>query len=233
MSQLKVPPRNLSRASPDFYLDSVVRQGRKLPNRAILHAKSGWGKTSFAAQIPGCIFLMVGDETGLWTLMDSGQLPDDISHFPKPASTKHELLLAISELAVHEHAHKALVLDSITQVEKFLMEKVCKDCYEGNWNTFNEWGADRAMKVVASEWDEITNSLDNLRNKGMGVFLIGHSDIVNFKNPDGPDYERWAPAVGKHTWKKLLNWSDMVLFGDFETFVDKRDKKKNDAESKG
>lgn len=229
-NRMKTP---LPRMGGEFNLDQVTSKGKKLPNRVILHAKSGWGKTSFAAQIPGRIFLMAGEETGLWTLMDSGQVADDIPHFPTPAAAKHELETALLELAIKEHPHKALVIDSITMVERFLHEKVCQEKYKGDWSDFNAYGADQAMKTAANEWDSILVNLDRLREKGMGIFLIAHSEVVNFKNPNGPDYERWAAAVSKHSWKKLMNWADMVLFGDFETYVDKQRVDKNDAQTKG
>jgi hypothetical protein len=226
-------PVNSQRRGGEFALESVSRKPRRLPNRVILHARGGWGKSSFAAQIPGAIFRMNGDETGLWTLMESGQVPDNLPHFPKPTQTKHDILMSNAELAVKDHAYKALVDDSATQISRILAEKVCKEQYGGDWKEFTDWGGDKSSKIIAAEWDEILAGYDRLRERGIGVFLISHSNVVNFKNPSGPDYERWQGAMDKHSWKRLYDWADMVLFGDLTTKVAKINRNKSDAETKG
>ena len=219
------------RMGGEFKLDRVTQKGRKLPNRIILHAKAGWGKTSFAAQVPGIIFLMVGQETGLWTLTESGELPDNIAHFPQPAETKHEVEMALSELAVNDHPYKAVAIDSTTALEDILHLKACEDSFKGNWTHFNSF--DAGPKEAAKEWDTIIRGLDQLRERGMGIILLGHSKVISFKNPEGPDYERWIGGVSKYSWDRLNNWADMVLFGNFETTVDKTNPGKTDAQTKG
>jgi hypothetical protein len=227
-----VPPRP-SRNGGEFSLDRVATRGRKLPNRIVLHAKAGWGKTSFAAQVPGVVFLMIAEETGLWTLMDSGQLADDVAHFPQPAWAKHDLELAIAELAAKDHAYKAVCIDSITLVEKLLHEKTCREKFNDDWSEKGFNGFDRGPKAAAPEWDSILQSLDRLRERGMGVILLAHSKVNAFKNPEGPDYERWTPALSKYSWERVGNWADMVLFGNFETFAEKENKLDRKAKATG
>jgi hypothetical protein len=226
-------PTKPLRKGGEFSLARVTSQARKLPNRGVLHAKAGWGKTSFAAQVPGIVFLMIAEETGLWTLMDAGQLPDSVPHFPSPACTKHELETAVAELTVKDHPHKALAIDSGTLIDRFLQQKVCEEKYGGDWDEFNNFGSDKAYKTVAAEWDSILAGLDRLRDRGLGVILLAHTEVYTFKNPEGPDYDRWSFFTNKHSRKRLYDWADMVLFGNYETHVDKANKKKSDAETKG
>jgi hypothetical protein len=215
-----------------FALSGVTTQARRLPNRVVLHAVGGWGKTSFAAQIPGAIFLMVGQETGLWTLMEAGQVPEKVPHFPQPAGTIQDLHAAIRALLTEDHSYKALVIDAITGVETLLHELVCKSKFGGDWDSFNQFGSEQAFKQVGAAWEDILRQLDILREKGMGIFLISHSRVVNFKNPEGPDYERWQ-SLTKYSWERVFQWSDITLFGSFEQTIAKRDKRKSDAETKG
>src|SRR5262249_3104824 len=63
-------------------LSDVVTAGEGLPNRCVLHGVEGIGKTSFGACAPKPIVLMTRGETGLITLLDSGQLPPT-PHFPE------------------------------------------------------------------------------------------------------------------------------------------------------
>jgi hypothetical protein len=231
MPPLTLSPNRRPSAGHDFSLEAVTTVGRKLPSRAILHAKGGWGKTSLAAQIANRIFLMAGDEDGLLTLMQAGQLPSDIPHFPRPAQTDIEIRMALNELIVKDHPHKVLVGDSLTTMEQIFHRKVCEDKFKGDWDSF--WAFDRGPKAAAAEWEQIFPLFDSLRNKGIGIFLLAHSRVVNFKNPDGPDYDRWMAGLSKYSWERLYNWADMVLFGSFETFVDKAQRGKSDAETKG
>jgi len=215
-----------------FQIGDVTTKARKNPNRTILHGVSGWGKTSFAAQIPGIIFLMVGQETGLETLMNAGEIRDDIPHFREPAQTVNHIEAAMDSLITQNHNFKYLAIDAATGVDAILAEKVCREHYEGNWARFWDYGGDQASKLVAKEWETITRKMDEVIAKGTGIFLISHSRVVNFKNPEGPDYERWE-SLRKHQWEMLTAWSDMVLFGGFEVYIEKRNKRKSDAESKG
>lgn len=225
-------PTRRSDDAGGFSVGQISRQAKKLPNRTILNAVGGWGKSSISAQIPGAVFLLAGQETGLWTLMDAGQVPTDTPHFPEPAQTVNQVVAAIRSLIDHEHSHRALVIDSISEVETMLQRKVCMEHYQGNWDMFNQFAGDQAGKVVAKEWEPILELLDALRAKGIGVMLLTHARVVNFKNPFGPDYERWE-SLNKHSWARLFNWADTVLFGSFEEVVSKRDRRKSDAETKG
>jgi hypothetical protein len=77
------------------------------------------------------------------------------------------------------------------------------------------------------------NTLDRLRKeKGMTPFLLIHSKIINFRNPQGPDYDRWGPDMQKQAWGLTHKWADAVLFGNFEVTV-KQSGKKDDITKKG
>lgn len=216
----------------EFMLESITRgPTRRLGNRTVLHALGGWGKTSFAAMLPNSIGLMVGDETGLETLIDSGQLPADIPRFPKPAETKLDVKVALAELAVKEHPYKHVFIDSGTSLEKIFWQKTCNEKFNGDWGEKGFSSFDRGPKIAAQEWDEVLKWLDTLREIGIGSFIICHSKITNFKNPEGPDYERWIPTLSKYSWENLYAWADMVLFGNFSVLVDT--KKATDTKGKG
>jgi len=218
--------------APAFSVRSVANKAPKLPNRIILHGVSGWGKTSFAAQIPGAVFLLVGQETGLWTLMESGEVNPAIPHFPAAAQSMGHLFQALQSLLEEQHEHKVLVIDAITSIDAMLQQNVCNTNFHGNWTEFHAFGGDQASKLTAIEWEPVVRKLEEIRNRGIGIMLISHSRVVNFKNPEGPDYERWE-SLTKHPWLRLTMWADMVLFGAYEQAVVKKDKKKSDAESKG
>jgi hypothetical protein len=73
------PPRSAQPATPSnvvrMSLQSIVTKGTGLPNRYVVYAVEGFGKTSLAAHYPKPIFIQSRGETGLETLIDAGQLP--------------------------------------------------------------------------------------------------------------------------------------------------------------
>jgi len=232
-------PKNNVRSRPnpptgsEFNLEHVTKQARRLPNRVVLHALEGWGKTSFGAQTPDPIFLMTSKETGLWTLMDAGQLQENVAHFPRAAESWLDVNLAVSQLIVNEHPYKTLVLDTMNGAERLLHDDVCQKKFDGDWGERGFLGYDRGPRMAIPEWVELLKKLDRLREKGMSILLLCHTAVSNFKNPEGPDYDRFVPAVNKATWAETHKWADMVLFGNFETLVDTAKAKDTKGKAKG
>jgi hypothetical protein len=230
-SRSAAQPAQEAARTQGFGVGAITTQARRMPNRIILHGLPGWGKTSFAAQIPGAVFLMVGQETGLLTLIDAGQVKGDIAHFPEPAQSLGQVHEALRTLREGEHDYRALVIDAITGVEAMIAEQVIHEHMKGDHARAADYGGDMVNRLSVKAWDGIIHQLEALRQRGMGVMLLAHSKVVNFKNPEGPDYERWE-ALGKHTWARLSGWADIVLFGGFEISTDKKDRRKSDAETK-
>jgi hypothetical protein len=208
-------------------LAGVTTGTRKLPNRVGLHALQGWGKSSWAAHAPSPLFLMTRGEDGLLTLIDSGQIPPT-PHYAEPVSSWPALRCALSELALGGHKHRTFVLDTLNGAVRLIHEDVCDRHFDGKWPRFDAYG--KGMALAQTEVIELTQMLDRLREKGMGILCLMHAQVRTFKNPDGHDYDRWEPVLDKQSWAILDRWLDMILFGMFETFVDPLSK---DAASKG
>ena len=66
----------------DGLLAKIQTTGRNLRPRMVLYGGEGEGKTSLAAQAPKPVFLMSQGETGLETLIASGQL-GEVPHLPQ------------------------------------------------------------------------------------------------------------------------------------------------------
>lgn len=53
-------------------LESIVSRSPTLPDRIIVHAPPGWGKTSLLACFPDPVFLCTRGEDGIMKLIASG-----------------------------------------------------------------------------------------------------------------------------------------------------------------
>ena len=50
---------------------------------------------------------------------------------------------------------------------------------------------------------------------GSTILILSHVKVAPFKNPDGPDYDRWVADCHAATWSLTSKWADAVLFGRF------------------
>ena len=208
-------------------LADVIRGGRGLPSRVVLHGQGGIGKTSFAAYAPDPIFLLSFGETGLHTLIDSGQLKD-IPNIEIP--NWESLIPVIRELTTTEHNYKSLVLDTADGFEKQCNDLLLHREFNSDLSLFGNYSAGNRA-VAGGPWRELLIALDALRQaKQMGVILLAHTAIVDFKNPSGLDYKRFVPNMYKDVWQLTYNWADIVLFGYPEVVAKKE---KGDQKAKG
>lgn len=224
-------PRTAGSAAKVFSLADVATKSKPVPNRWALHANQGFGKTSLLAYAVAPVFLMTRGETGLLTLIESGQLPET-PHLPELEGWT-DLLAAVRFLRTGEHSFKTLVLDTANGAERLLHEFICQRDFEGDWGEKGFGGYGRGYDVSLAEWRMFQNELDKLRTeRGMTIFFLLHSRVKTFKNPSGPDYDRYTPEMHEKTWTLTKGWLDCILFGNFEVTV-KQQGNKQDALKKG
>ncbi len=196
-----------------------------------LYSQEGWGKTSFAAQFPAPIFLMAAQETGLLTLIDNSLL-GPTPHLP-PCNSWVDLKAMIRALIDQEHGYKTLVIDTLNGVERLCHEYVCEKDFNGDWGEKGFLGFHKGFEISLGEWRDFLDLLDQLRLKrGVRPLLLIHSKVTTFKNPEGPDFDKYQPEMHAKTWALTHKWLDMVLFGQFQTMLLDETMKKSGSKTK-
>lgn len=199
---------------PADFLAQVRTSGPNLPNRVVLHGVEGVGKTSFGAHAPAPVFLMARGETGLETLIDSGRV-GETPHLPE-ITTWQETLQALEALRTQEHSYRTLVGDTLNGFERLMYEHVCEREFAGDWSDKGFMGYMRGYEVALAEWRLFLNALDRLREeRKMAILLLAHTKVATFKNPEGPDYDRYTVDMHHKAWGLTHKWADMVLFATF------------------
>lgn len=189
---------------------SVTRTGRRmLPPRLLLYGPHKVGKSTFAANIPGAVFLPL--EEGLDAL--------DVPAFwqEEPGRRAHNLGMvmdALASLEHEEHDYQAVVLDTVDWLEPLIWQDVCKR--EGK-ASIEDFGYGKGYLKAIASWESLLHQLDVLRGKGMACVLIGHAEIKRYDSPDVEPYDRWQPKLNKSAWALLAEWSDVIGYADFET----------------
>lgn len=199
--------------------------------RVVLVAVNGWGKTSLAARAKDAVGIVAPDEHGYLTLLSRGLVPAIPIYQP---TSWLETLACVDALAANPQGRRTLFIDALTGVEQMLAQHVCKTQYGGDWGEKGFMAFYRGPAQVAREWPAILSRLTRVAAAGVDVVLIGHAKVEKFKNPDGPDFDRYACACGtEDLWGRTRNWAEAVLFGNFRAIVDTARPEANIAKASG
>lgn len=215
-------------------LSRVVSQGKALPDRIILFAPPGWGKTSFATGFPKPIFLMTPGEDRLIKLIEQRLVPPT-PHFPDLAEQWSHVCDVVADLTRDDHPHHSLIIDTGNGTERLAHEDICDREFSSDWGEqgFNAFG--RGEKISTNKlWIPFLAQLDQLRAaRAMRIVLLCHTGTRSTKNPDGPDYDKIEPALSRTAWAATSKWADMILYGAFEVQAKKDDPKAKTQKAKG
>jgi hypothetical protein len=209
-----LPLKSSTPARPSrMSLTQLVKGPQQQPMRVLLYGVEGVGKSTFGAEAPGAIFLGAEDGTALL----------DVTRFPAP-ETWADVLDAVRVLTNDAHEYRTLVLDSADWLEPLVWQHVCR---QANAASIEEVGGGYGKGYTAAldHWRIFLAALEGLRRaKGMHVVTLAHSVIKAFKNPEGPDFERYELKLNQKAAGVLKEWHDAVLFANFEAYTheDKR-----------
>jgi len=187
-------------------LASVVKGLIEAPVRVLLYGVEGIGKSTFAAGAPKPIFL--GAEDGTKRL--------DVHRFPQP-STWQDVLEALDVLRDEKHDYETFVVDTLDWLEPLLWQYICdRDGKAG----IEAYGYAKGYVAALDEWRLFLARIEALgRARPMHVVFLAHSWIKPFKNPEGDDFDRYELKLHAKAGGLLKEWSDCVLFTNYETFA--------------
>lgn len=176
------------------------------------------GKTTFAAGAPGV--LLAGPETG------SAQV--DVKRLPTITSFKM-MRGVCRELLEDEHPYKTLAIDSLDWLEPLVWDECCRVAGKSDIEAF---GYAKGYVLALDKWRLLISDFEKLwRNKSMNIVMTAHSIIRNFKNPEGPDFDRYEMALHPKAAGLMKQWVDVVGFAKYKTLV--AEKEHGDAKAKG
>ena len=193
-------------------LGSVKSGVIRTPRRIFIYGAEGTGKTTLAANAEKPIFV---DADGGSTDIDLDRYPfrdDDDGHVPRSLADVHG---AINDLGTSEHNFKTLVLDTGDAIEKLiwqqLLERHSDKGKDGELTSIESFGYGKGYVMAVDEWRALCVRLDRLRAvKKMNIIILAHATVRNFKNPAGPDFDRWVAALEQKAAGFLKGWCDIV-----------------------
>lgn len=186
-------------------LQSIHSGKRQQAPRLMIYGIEGIGKSTFAAQAPGAIF--VPTEDGL------DQIACD--SFP-PARTFPDAMNCFNTLANEKHDYRTVVLDSGDWFERLVWDQICKDFGVKNIEKA-DGGYGKGYSHAMTYWRQLVDVLRRLREeKGMISIILAHAKVESFTDPESSTFDRFSPRLHKYASAYLCEWCDAILLATRE-----------------
>jgi hypothetical protein len=189
-------------------LQTRIIKGRlKLPKRLMVHGPPGVGKSTFAAGAEDVLFIDPEKRTGHL----------DVARVEPEAWLD---IMVIGTEIIKEKAAKTVVFSTVdymqSMVHKYLAQRNGVNSFA---DLCSNWGP--GYQLATDEFRKLSNMMEAMRNVGITCVLEAHSDIKEFKNPDGDNYDVWQIKLDKRVKSVLTERCDAVGFATFEDFARK------------
>ena len=196
----------------------IIRGKVETASKVIFFGGPGVGKTTAACGAPTPLVI---DPSGGSSRLDVARVN---------VTTWDEVIEAASSLRDNAQGFETLVLDELGTLEHLCWDHVCKKFGKPNIEAF---GYGKGYTLVLQEWRKLVEVLNELHHARMNVVLVGHSTISTFRDPEGPEYDRYHLKLHGKLAALLKEWSDTVLFCRHETVVGKTENERAVAHATG
>lgn len=188
------------------------REQLQAPLFYLWYGVEGIGKTSLIADMPNPLLC---DLEGRSTRVEVARYiyrDEPGGHIPR---TYDEFLGGIDDLIANPgHGFGTLGIDTSDALESLLHTHICKRDGEAN---VEGYGYGKGYKVALSELRVLISRLNVLRYRdGMNIAIAAHAKAKTFKNPEGPDFDRWQVVGDDLFTAELRARCDVVGFLHFE-----------------
>lgn len=178
------------------------------PQRVVIYAAEGLGKTTLASQLDEPIFLD----------FEQGTHHIDVPRFEPLTLKESEDIL--KELMKDTQGFKTLVIDTVDWLEELVINDICKTHSKKG---IEDFGYGKGHVFLAERFGTTLGLLDQVAKK-MNVVLLAHAQVKKFEAPDSAGaYDRYELKLGKHVSALVKEWCDALLFGNWKTKVTERD----------
>lgn len=191
-------------------LKSISSNPTIAPPRVVIYGPDGVGKSTFGANAPHPIFLLLEDGLGALS----------VPHFPLLKSWD-EVLEALGALYEGEHKYATVVVDSIDWLEPIVWAETCR---RHDKKDIEDFGYGRGYVFACDVWREFFAGLTALRgDRSMAVVLVAHAQIKRFDDPANEPYDRYQLKLHDRAAALTREWADAVLFANWRTYTAKSD----------
>lgn len=193
---------------------NISRGKLSRPQKVVIYAPEGLGKTTLASQLPSPIFF---DFEGGTHHVDVARLePSTLAEFEKWAR----------ELVKDKQDFRTVVIDTVDWLEEAVVRQVITDAASDNVKSIEDFGFGKGWVHLGERMNHVLSIFDRLIDAGLHVVCLAHCAVRRFDDPKlASGYDRYElkmykdRANAKGTAALLKEWADALLFGTFEDKV--------------
>ena len=181
---------------------------RAAPRRILLYGTAGIGKSTWASQAPGAIFLNIEDG-----------LADIECDSTEQLRSYSAVIDALNSEAIA--GYKTVVIDSLDWIEKLIHKDIAQAAGK---ETIADIDFAKGYERSEPKWRLLLEMLSHLRGKGLAVILLAHARVQKFTHPELGAYDRYVPDLyvnskGEGPVNTIMEWCDEILFASYKTFT--------------
>jgi hypothetical protein len=187
----------------------ITRGIEQAPVRTVVYGEPGVGKSTFAAQAPGVVFV---DLEGGTTNLDVARARTDAGEDPKTLPEVSALLDALG----NEPNVQNVAIDTLDALEALVHAHVCK---VGGKSSLEAFGYGKGYQFALEQFRLVMGQFERLNRLGKGVILLAHAKVSTFANPEGANFDRYDLKLHKLTAPAVVEWAHNVLFARREQYA--------------
>lgn len=190
----------------------IVSGKRPGPRKLLLYAPHGVGKSSFAANAPNPLFLDI--EQGTHDL--------DVARWDESITSFAQFKYILDWVHSTDHGFSTLVIDTIDWLEKLIFAEIAN---AASVQAVADIDFGKGFPRAIPRWEAVLNKLDAIkRDRRMGIILLGHARVEKVSNPEGTQFDRYAPdlwtnARNEGVGNMVQEWCDEVFFARKKRFI--------------
>lgn len=186
---------------------NISRGPMKTAIRVGIYGTEGVGKTTFASNFPGAVFI---DTEGSTKHLD-------VARFDSPESL-NDVLDQLNYVVGHPDTIGTIVIDTVDWLEKLIFRAVCD---EKKIQSIEDIGYGKGYVFAKQKMQGLLELLDLIIARGIHVVLVCHSMIRKFELPDEMgSYDRYMLKLNEKNIAPLIKeWVDMLLFVNYKTDI--------------
>jgi len=175
-------------------------KGGTEPPRLLIYAEQGLGKTSLAAEFPRPVFILT--ETGIPKGLDVDVMGG------RQLVSYGEIKEAMISLLTEKHDYLTVVFDSAGPLERLIQAEVCA---RNSWKSIEQPGYGKGYKECDYLWAEFMDGVKRLRETGMAVLILAHSELERVDEPGSQSFNRRGLSLHKRAAAIMEREVDAIL----------------------
>lgn len=191
-----------------FDLSNIVTGKVNKPKIGLLYSEPGLGKTTALSKLND-VFLVPVEEGA--NEIDVPKMNFGTQENPRfKADSFREVIDTLKMCGQEGFPFKNIVVDSISELEVLIHKQIC---LENNVDNIEKIDFGKAYKWCMKYWLEFFDLVSALRDqRGFGVWMSGHAEVKQFKDPEGESYDYYSPQLRKEPMEYIVKNVDAIFF---------------------